>query len=210
MTEEIKKQEEVAKAAVEEKSTELEKLDMETNVSEKDGAKFSQRTKAAGEEEEQEFIETVVRIARVAKVVKGGRRFSFSAISVVGDGNGKVGIGLGKANEVPQAIQKSFENARRDMIEVPIHNDTVPHAIQAKYGAGKVLLKPASAGTGVIAGGTVRAIVEAAGYKNILTKSLGTNNPVNLLRATMVALGDLTTAKEVAELRDRSVQQVLS
>lgn len=209
MTEEIKKEEKAVVVAKEEKSTELEKLDMQTNVSEKDGAKFSQRTKA-GEEEEQEFIENVVRIARVAKVVKGGRRFSFSAISVVGDGKGRVGIGLGKANEVPQAIQKSFENARRDMIDVPIHNDTVPHKITAKYGAGKVLLKPASAGTGVIAGGTVRAVIEAAGYKNILTKSLGTNNPINLLRATMVALGNLTTAKEVAALRDMTVQQVLS
>lgn len=209
MTEEIKKEEEAVVVATEVKSSEVEKADVQTNVNEKDGNKFSQRNKT-GEEEEQEFIENVVRIARVAKVVKGGRRFSFSAMSVVGDGKGRVGIGLGKANEVPQAIQKSFENARRDMIDVPIHNDTVPHKITAKYGAGKVLLKPASAGTGVIAGGTVRAVVEAAGYKNILTKSLGTNNPINLLRATMVALGNLTTAKEVAALRDKTVQQVLS
>jgi small subunit ribosomal protein S5 len=161
------------------------------------------------DEEENEFVETVVRIARVAKVVKGGRRFSFSAISVVGDGNGKVGIGLGKANEVPQAIQKSFETARRAMITAPrVDADTVPYAITAKSGAAKVMLKPAADGTGVIAGGSVRAVVEAAGYRNILTKSLGSNNPVNLLRATLKALSNLKTAEDIARLRGKTVAEL--
>lgn len=187
-------------------SSELLKLDFEQeSSSEKDVHHFSQRVKY---DEEQEFIETVVRISRVAKVVKGGRRFSFSAMSVVGDGKGRVGVGLGKANEVPQAISKSFESARRAMIKVPVVNDTIPYQVKAKFGAGKVFLKPAAEGTGVIAGGSVRAVVEAAGYKNILTKSLGSNNPVNLLRATMEALGNLRTVSQIARLRGKTVDEL--
>jgi len=168
---------------------------------------FSQNDEA---EEDDGMIESIVRINRVAKVVKGGRRFSFSCVGVVGDGKGNVGVGLGKANEVPSAIQKSFENARRNMVETIIVDGTIPHAIEAKYGAGKVLLKPAAAGTGIIAGGSVRAVVEAAGYSNILSKSLGSNNPVNVLRATICALGQLKSIKDVAKARDRKPMEIYS
>jgi len=161
-----------------------------------------------GGEDEQEFIETVVRISRVAKVVKGGRRFSFSTISVVGDGKGKVGVGLGKANEVPGSIQKSFANARRNMISTVIVNGTIPYEVSAKSGAGKVFLKPASEGTGVIAGGSVRAVVEAAGYRNILSKSLGSNNPINVLRAAVKALESLQSLKDVSRLRGRTTEEI--
>lgn len=161
-------------------------------------------------EPENEFIETVVRISRVAKVVKGGRRFSFSTISVVGDGKGNVGIGLGKANEVPGSIQKSFANARRNMVSTVIVNGTIPYEISAKSGAGKVFLKPASEGTGVIAGGSIRAVVEAAGYRNILSKSLGSNNPVNVLRATVKALGSLQSLKDVSTLRGKTTEEIFN
>ncbi len=155
-----------------------------------------------------EFIEKVVFINRTAKVVKGGRRFSFSAICVVGDGKGKVGQGLGKANQVPEAIRKGIENARKDMQKIAITDISIPHEIDGKFGAGKVMLKPASAGTGVIAGGAVRAVLEAAGVHNILTKCLGSHNPHNLVKATIDGLRRLRTAEQIAEMRNKTVEEI--
>ncbi|PIR24877.1 MAG: 30S ribosomal protein S5 [Deltaproteobacteria bacterium CG_4_10_14_0_2_um_filter_43_8] len=148
-----------------------------------------------------DYIERIVHISRVCKVVKGGKRFSFSALVVVGDGKGKVGTGLGKAREVPAAIKKATDRARQKMIQVPIQNQTIPHEILGKYGAGKVMLKPASLGTGVIAGGPVRAVIEAVGIHNILTKSLGTSNPHNVVKATFQGLCKLRSVEETAKLR---------
>ncbi len=161
------------------------------------------------EASEQQLTDKVVSIARVAKVVKGGRRFRFSAIVVVGDGQGRVGAGLGKAHEVPEAIRKAVEQAKKAMIQVPILNSTIPYAVLGRYGSGQVLLKPASEGTGVIAGGPVRAVVEVAGIKNVLTKCLGSNNPHNAVKATMVALRQLASPEEVASRRNRSLSEIL-
>jgi small subunit ribosomal protein S5 len=157
-----------------------------------------------------QLMEKVVFINRTAKVVKGGRRFSFSAICVVGDGKGKVGQGLGKANQVPDAIRKGIENASKDMRKVAITETSIPHAIDGKFGAGKVMLKPASAGTGVIAGGAVRAVLEAAGVHNILTKCLGSNNPHNLVKATIDGLMRLKSAEQIASRRNMTVEEITS
>jgi len=165
--------------------------------------------RSAREQQEPELIEHVVKIYRVAKVVKGGRRFSFSAVVVVGDGNGRVGAATGKAAEVPDAIRKAIERAKKKMITVPVVNTTIPHEVVGRADAARVLLKPASLGTGVIAGGAVRYVVEAAGYRNILTKSLGSNNHKNVVWATIDGLERLQTAEEIAATRGLEVQEIL-
>jgi small subunit ribosomal protein S5 len=156
------------------------------------------------------FEETVVRVNRVAKVVKGGKRFSFSALVVVGDRKGKVGFAIGKAGEVPEAIRKAVEQAKKNLVTVPMVEKTIPHLVNLQVGSAKVMLKPAAPGTGVIAGGSMRAVLELAGIHDILCKSLGSNNPINVVMATIEALRSLKTAEQVANLRGKTVRDIFA
>ncbi len=175
------------------------------NQGPRDGQRDGQRD-ASGEE----LTDRVIHINRVAKVVKGGRRFSFSALIVVGDGNGQVGIGLGKANEVPEAIRKGTERARKNMFRVSLDGKTIPHVVTGHDGSGEVLLRPASPGTGVIAGGAVRAVVEAAGVKDILSKCIGSTNKLNVVNATIDALKQLEVSGDVAARRGKTVEEIMA
>lgn len=157
-----------------------------------------------------ELVERVVKINRVAKVVKGGRRFSFAAIVVVGDGNGVVGHGLGKASEVTNAIAKGVDDAKKNLIQIPLHNGTIPHQTYTKYGAAKILLKPAAPGTGVLAGGAMRAVLESAGVKDVLGKSLGSSNPHNVVKATIKALAEMRSPQDVAQIRQVDLNKVFN
>lgn len=170
---------------------------------------MGQRRRQEFREPKDEFDERIIDITRVAKVVKGGRRFAFRVTVVVGDNRGRVGVGTGKARTVPDSIRKALEAARKDMVSVPLYGTTVPHEIVGQHGAAKVLLKPASPGTGVIAGGGVRAVIEAAGYRDILTKSMGSNNVLNVMMATMNGLQRMMDAREVARNRGKELADVM-
>jgi small subunit ribosomal protein S5 len=161
------------------------------------------------EQKDNELLEKVVHINRVSKTVKGGRIMKFSALVVVGDGNGTVGFGMGKSGEVPDAIRKGIEDAKKNMVKIPLKGTTIPHEIVGKFGAGEVLMRPAAPGTGVIAGGPVRAVIEVSGIKDIRTTSLRSNNPCNVVRATIAGLTGCTTAEEVAAKRGKSVKEIL-
>jgi len=169
----------------------------------------ARRDSQQGQAADSEFKERVVHINRVAKVVKGGRRFSFSALVVVGDGGGRVGYGVGKAKEVPEAIRKAVERARKGMVRIPMAKGTIPYAVQGEFGAGSVFLRPASDGTGVIAGGGIRAVVELAGIQNVLTKCLGSHNPHNMVKATMAALAQLEDPNAIALRRGKELSQLV-
>jgi len=168
----------------------------------------SRMPRGGDDDRDGEIVDRLVHLNRVAKVVKGGRRFSFSALVVAGDNNGKVGAGLGKANEVPEAIRKGFEQAKKNMFSVPVQNGSIPHEVKGIYGSGQVVLRPASEGTGVIAGGAVRAVVESAGIRNVLTKCIGSRNPHNVVKATIEALKQLRSAEETAKRRGVEATQL--
>ena len=160
-------------------------------------------------EQESEFLETLVAVNRVSKTVKGGRNMRFSALMVVGDGSGKVGCGMGKAVEIPEAIRKGVEDAKKNFVDVPLNGTTIPHEVVGVFGTGKVKMLPAPEGTGVIAGGPVRAVLEAVGIKDIVTKSIGSNNKINMVRATLAGLSQLRSAEQVAQMRGKSVEELL-